>query len=1080
MKQGISTFFFWSFFFFIGASVGITPLVSAQENEKILDISEENVQYLSIDDQGKDISIPFGYDAVGVLQTSLEDGIEFSVDNGKTWNVLGVDTDTGDDGRKDFASELFFLPTASDSFQFKILSRKNLQEDLKFYFINTQKSIDVFASNSSFSSAPYARDDVFFAEQKIVSREKWGANESFRYRTKPVPPSSGTSALSQRVIACQKMQTLHPEDFNSSHTVSEENNKKLKWPYKYSSEIKKIVVHHTAETGVSTGKSSEQVVNGIYSYHAKARGWGDIGYHFIIAPDGTIFEGRAGGDFVVGGHVYCSNTQTIGIALMGNFQTQSPGEDQLEALEKLIAGLSKKYNIDPSAESAFHGEFSPVVLGHRDLGSTACPGENLYQKLPTVRERVLSFLSQVLPNTALTPIQKDISAEFVGFVPFHSVFSGEKKHYTLHFKNTGTAPWDSSTWLFADLPSTDVSVLSADNKNAFYAAKLQEDSVLPGNIATFEVDIIGGFEEGMHTIEFSPVVHSRRVSSSSVVVPLEVKSSALNVSHQNVSAIVSSDKKNVNIAIDILNKGDFVFLHQDILLQVQVGNVIRFLKMNESQVGKNSVAHFSGVIPLEKNKSSVELSAILTKRGSKISGSEPITQTIVVDSSSSLPSSLPALSNVQWKAEVSGVQQKKVQTFAQYNTVPQKYFSIKNVGTQPWIKGKVYLRSSYKGNMQITQMQEERVDPGSTATFFLASHLPITQAQQFSLTLFYTDERNRKKRIEEGRFKWHVKPIQSQGNQINQEAVLEKIPENTSYFTPIQTTSASDTSYSEHSSFIPHNIRIRLGYTPEKNDIVTIAGNFEVWIDGKKRKNKRRFSIFAHNNGQDISSGSEDGQVFRFIPKNADPLIISSWNHAPAWNPALNDNMYRGVLEARMYNGQLIIINELPLEDYLKGLAEVSNDAPQEKKKAIAVIARSYAQFYMSDQNRKYPGAPYDGDDSPESFQKYLGYGYEKRSPLFSHAVDATAGEVVWYNGARVKTPFFSESAGRTFSAQEVWGWTHTPYLQSVSDTYCKNGNGTQKGHGVGLSGCGAEAMANIGKNYKEILNYYYSGIEVK
>lgn len=52
-----------------------------------------------------------------------------------------------------------------------------------------------------------------------------------------------------------------------------------------------------------------------------------------------------------------------------------------------------------------------------------------------------------------------------------------------------------------------------------------------------------------------------------------------------------------------------------------------------------------------------------------------------------------------------------------------------------------------------------------------------------------------------------------------------------------------------------------------------------------------------------------------------------------------------------------------------------------EKIKTITVAARSYAKYYMNPQNRKYDTKLYDGSDDPDSFQKYLGYGYEARSP---------------------------------------------------------------------------------------------------
>ena len=122
---------------------------------------------------------------------------------------------------------------------------------------------------------------------------------------------------------------------------------------------------------------------------------------------------------------------------------------------------------------------------------------------------------------------------------------------------------------------------------------------------------------------------------------------------------------------------------------------------------------------------------------------------------------------------------------------------------------------------------------------------------------------------------------------------------------------------------------------------------------------------------------------------------------------------------------------------------------------------------------------PYDGDDNPDHFQKYRGYQYQKRSPRFTQAVNATQSEVVSYNDIIIKTPFFSESAGRTFSAKEKWNWTHTPYLQSVNDVFCKNGKGELKGHGVGLSGCGATTMAHRGFSYKDIIKYYYKDVEI-
>ena len=125
----------------------------------------------------------------------------------------------------------------------------------------------------------------------------------------------------------------------------------------------------------------------------------------------------------------------------------------------------------------------------------------------------------------------------------------------------------------------------------------------------------------------------------------------------------------------------------------------------------------------------------------------------------------------------------------------------------------------------------------------------------------------------------------------------------------------------------------------------------------------------------------------------------------------------------------------------------------------------------------KFPGKPYTLDDDPKNSQKYLGYGVTRRADNIVKAVDETKGVVVTYDEKVIKTPYFSSSDGRTRSGQEVFGWTNTPYLQSVADPGCEGQ--TLRGHGVGMSGCGSRAMAEDSKTYIEILKYYYKGVEV-
>ena len=226
----------------------------------------------------------------------------------------------------------------------------------------------------------------------------------------------------------------------------------------------------------------------------------------------------------------------------------------------------------------------------------------------------------------------------------------------------------------------------------------------------------------------------------------------------------------------------------------------------------------------------------------------------------------------------------------------------------------------------------------------------------------------------------------------------------------------------------------------------------------------------------------------------SDVLRVKSWDRKPSWDKSgtMNDNLFRGKIEVLNEGGKIVLVNELPLEDYLRGLAEISNGDPVEKVKTIVVAARSYAYFYAQKENRKFPGKSYDGSDDPEVFQKYLGYGYELRSPNVSKYVDETNGEAITYSGSVIKPWYFSESDGRVRSYKEycqarvdagtlakTTKCEDVPYLMGGVDP---GGVGhTLKGHGVGISGIGATYFAtNMEWKYPQIISYYLDGTVVK
>lgn len=107
---------------------------------------------------------------------------------------------------------------------------------------------------------------------------------------------------------------------------------------------------------------------------------------------------------------------------MGNFNIQQPTDEQLQALVKLSAALSKKYSINPMGKVTYFrkSEWPPymtavngyAIAGHRDVSNaTACPGTNIITLLPTLRQRIKDALvtpSSVSPLPALSGIVAQI------------------------------------------------------------------------------------------------------------------------------------------------------------------------------------------------------------------------------------------------------------------------------------------------------------------------------------------------------------------------------------------------------------------------------------------------------------------------------------------------------------------------------------------------------------------------------------------------------------------------------------------------------------------------------------------------
>ncbi len=197
----------------------------------------------------------------------------------------------------------------------------------------------------------------------------------------------------------------------------------------------------------------------------------------------------------------------------------------------------------------------------------------------------------------------------------------------------------------------------------------------------------------------------------------------------------------------------------------------------------------------------------------------------------------------------------------------------------------------------------------------------------------------------------------------------------------------------------------------------------------------------------------------------------------PKWNTSLNYNGFRDTLEIRYAekNEKTWLINELPLEQYVAGVAEISNGVNHEAQKALMTAVRTYA-FHQID-SPKHRDRHFDVDAKYD--QVYKGYYREKRFDRVGDAVNETRGELVTYQGDVVITPYYSRSDGRTRAWTEVWGGSDKPWLQSVKAEY--DAGRTMWGHGVGMSARDMLLRAEEeDMEYPELLAYYYRGTQVQ
>ncbi|MES2971817.1 MAG: peptidoglycan recognition family protein [Patescibacteria group bacterium] len=311
--------------------------------------------------------------------------------------------------------------------------------------------------------------------------------------------SGSTQAKSDSPYIYNRAQWGSPEPYNSPA-----------WDPEYEP-LHRVTIHHTATTFTP---DSFAAMRSIWQFHTYTNGWGDIGYNYVVDSRGNMFQGRfydyaeaarLKGE-VVGAHAYEHNRGTSGIAVIGNFTSSDPSNDVFYSVARLAAFKAAPYDFNPAGSSWF----GQHLIGHRDVNSTSCPGQKLYDRLQEVRNLASTYYPTYNSMEHLDTVYKgqgfnDIQRSQV------LIWPGTTGTAFIDIQNNGTETWNNNGFgaimLGTDAPRDRASLFcdsswlgsNCDRPSTFKNKVLTDangvrtlqptNTIAPGEIARFQFQV---------------------------------------------------------------------------------------------------------------------------------------------------------------------------------------------------------------------------------------------------------------------------------------------------------------------------------------------------------------------------------------------------------------------------------------------------------------------------------------------------------------------------------------------------------------------------------------------------------------
>ena len=227
--------------------------------------------------------------------------------------------------------------------------------------------------------------------------------------------SSSTSTSAQRslvartIAATKKTRIAAPKIIRRSQWGANEALRRA--APSFEDVVEKVVVHHTGtHNGISDWAGQ---IRQIYGFET-SNGYQDIAYHFLVDPNGHVYEGRWARDYasketpdgadvrgrlVHGGHAIHHNQRTVGIALLGDYTECEVSRATRDAVVALITWLCARFRIDPLGASDYVTDLGTIehldnICPHGATTNTECPGTSVLAALPMIRRQVAERLGR--------------------------------------------------------------------------------------------------------------------------------------------------------------------------------------------------------------------------------------------------------------------------------------------------------------------------------------------------------------------------------------------------------------------------------------------------------------------------------------------------------------------------------------------------------------------------------------------------------------------------------------------------------------------------------------------------------------